>query len=208
MSTFEREWQRIAPYRWQGQKRTRLEADCRESPPLWVASSKERTASAVLLASVYELDACCSSLSSAAGLCFLLGAASATILRLETGARTCTEGCLVLNLSCASCSEPGLMTAIAPRYSSKGVAIPYSTQGGSALVSLASQKARASLRAGWTRGVYWAESGHRAQGPDLALQKLLITTSLLLQHFVRQKLLPVLPALKLPLPRGKASSVG
>lgn len=152
MSTFEREWQRIAPYRWQGQKRTRLEADCRESPPLWVASSKERTASAVLLASVYELDACCSSLSSAAGLCFLLGAASATILRLETGARTCTEGCLVLNLSCASCSEPGLMTAIAPRYSSKGVAIPYSTQGGSALVSLASQKARALPESGVDEG--------------------------------------------------------
>ena len=159
-----------------------MEADCRESPPLWVASSKERTASAVLLASAYELDACCSSLSSAAGLCFLLGAASATILRLETGARTCTEGFLVLSLSCASCSKPGLMTAIAPRYSSKGVAIPYLTQGGSALVSLASLKVRAlpesGVDEGGVLGRHWPQSPESRFG---FVQRFVITTSLLLQ---------------------------
>ncbi len=91
--------------------RTRLAADCTEKPLLWAPSSKDRTASAVLPASTKELEECCSSLSSAAGLCFVLGAASATIGRLETGARR-REGLVHCLRQGVPCSGPVLMTTM------------------------------------------------------------------------------------------------
>lgn len=93
--------------------RTKLEADCREGPLLSAASSKDRTASAVLLASTYALDELCSSLWSDCGLCLVLGAARATTRRLDTGAR-CGEGFLHCFRDGAPCSRAVLIATMAP----------------------------------------------------------------------------------------------